>query len=135
MTREVIVTPHAPAAIGPYSQAIRAGNFIFTAGQIGLDPASGKLREGLEAQTRQALNNLQAILEAAGSSLQNVVKTTIFLTDINHFPTVNAVYGDLFSSNPPARSTVQVAALPLGALVEIEAIALVQDPAKQPAAR
>jgi 2-iminobutanoate/2-iminopropanoate deaminase len=135
MTREVIVTPHAPAAIGPYSQAIRAGNFIFTAGQIGLDPASGKLREGLEAQTRQALNNLQAILEAAGSSLQNVVKTTLFLTDINHFPTVNAVYGDLFSSNPPARSTVQVAALPLGALVEIEAIALVQDPAKQPAAR
>jgi len=135
MTREVIVTPHAPAAIGPYSQAIRADNFIFTAGQIGLDPASGKLCEGLEAQTRQALNNLQAILEAAGSSLRNVVKTTIFLTDINQFPTVNAVYGDFFSGNPPARSTVQVAALPLGALIEIEAIALVQDPAKQPAVR
>ncbi len=135
MMREVISTHRAPAAVGPYSQAVRVGNLIFTAGQIGLDPITGKLHEGLEAQTRQVLDNLQAILEAAGSSLNDVVKTTIFLTDIGSFSTVNAVYGSVFSQNPPARSTVQVAALPLGALIEIEAIALVRDQKKQPVVR
>jgi 2-iminobutanoate/2-iminopropanoate deaminase len=122
--RKIIATQNAPAAVGPYSQAIQAGNFVFTAGQIGLDPATGKLREGLDAQTRQVLSNLQAILEAAGSSLKNVVKTTIFLTNIADFATVNAIYGASFPQEPPARSTVQVAALPLGALIEIEAVAL-----------
>ncbi|HEY63712.1 MAG TPA: RidA family protein [Caldilineae bacterium] len=127
MKREIIATDRAPAAVGPYSQAVRVGDLIFTAGQIGIDPATGKLREGLEAQTRQVLDNLRAILEAAGSSLDDVIKATIFLTDIANFATVNAIYGAVFSGQPPARSTVQVAALPLGAEVEIEAVALVRD--------
>jgi len=127
MKREIIATDRVPAAVGPYSQAVRVGDLIFTAGQIGIDPATGKLREGLEAQTRQVLDNLRAILEAAGSSLDDVIKTTIFLTDIANFATVNAIYGAVFSGQPPARSTVQVAALPLGAEVEIEAVALVRD--------
>ena len=126
MEREIIATDRAPAAVGPYSQAVRVGDFVFTAGQIGIDPATGKLREGLEAQTRQILDNLQAVLEAAGSGLEHVVKTTIFLTDIADFAAVNAVYATAFPERPPARSTVQVAALPLGALVEIEAVALVR---------
>ncbi|MCS7041108.1 MAG: RidA family protein [Anaerolineae bacterium] len=124
MLREVIVTSDAPAAIGPYSQAIKANGFVFTAGQLGLDPATGRLAEGVEAQARQALANLKAILAAAGSSPNQVVKTTIFLADMADFAKVNAVYGEVFSAAPPARSTVQVAALPLGARVEIEAIAL-----------
>ncbi|NOZ28284.1 MAG: RidA family protein [Chloroflexi bacterium] len=126
MEREIIATDRAPAAVGPYSQAVRVGDFVFTAGQIGIDPATGKLREGLEAQTRQILDNLQAVLEAAGSGLEHVIKTTIFLTDIADFAAVNAVYATAFPERPPARSTVQVAALPLGALVEIEAVALVR---------
>ena len=126
MEREIIATDRAPAAVGPYSQAVRVGDFVFTAGQIGIDPATGKLREGLEAQTRQILDNLQAVLEAAGSGLEHVVKTTIFLTDIADFAAVNAVYATAFPERPPARSTIQVAALPLGALVEIEAVALVR---------
>lgn len=124
MTRNLIHTEHAPAAVGPYSQAIQTDRYIFLSGQLGLEPESGKLREGLEEQTRQALQNLRSVLEAAGSSLEQVVKTTIFLTDINDFATVNAIYAEAFDSNPPARSTVQVAALPLGGLVEIEAIAM-----------
>ena len=123
--RNVIQTQHAPAAIGPYSQAIRAGNFLFASGQLGLDPQSGKLQEGVEAQARQALTNIQAVLQSAGSGIDRVVKTTIFLADINDFAQVNAVYGEVFQQEPPARSTVQVAALPLGGLVEIEIVALV----------
>ena len=123
--REVIATEKAPAAVGPYSQAIRAGDLVFTAGQLGLDPATGKLVEGgVEAQARQALTNLQAVLEAAGSSLKRVVKVTVFLQDINDFRAVNGVYAQFFTQEPPARSAVQVAALPLGGLIEIEAIAL-----------
>ncbi len=125
--REIIATDRAPAAVGPYSQAVRVGDLVFTAGQIGLDPQTGELRAGVEAQTRQILDNLQAILEAAGGGLGDIVKTTIFLTDIADFAAVNAVYATAFPEHPPARSTVQVAALPLGALVEIEAVAIIPD--------
>ena len=124
MEREVVRTDRAPVAIGPYSQAIRAGEFVFTAGQLGIDPTTGKLREGVEAQARQALENLQAVLESAGSGLDMAVKTTIYLADIADFPKVNAVYGEFFGAEPPARSTVQVAALPVGGLVEIDVMAL-----------
>ncbi|MEZ4682149.1 MAG: RidA family protein [Caldilineaceae bacterium] len=124
--RNVIQTESAPAAIGPYSQAVRAGNFLFASGQLGLDPQSGKLQEGVEAQARQALTNIQAVLQAANSSIDRVVKTTIFLADMRDFAKVNAVYGEVFQHEPPARSTVQVAALPLGGLVEIEIVALVE---------
>jgi 2-iminobutanoate/2-iminopropanoate deaminase len=126
VNREAIATQAAPAAVGPYSQAIKSGNFVFASGQLGLDPATGKLREGLEAQTEQVLANLAAVLSAAGASMADVVKTTIFLVDISQFAKVNALYGAAFPTPPPARSTVQVAALPLGGLVEIEAIALVK---------
>ena len=126
MLREIIATERAPAAVGPYSQAVRVGNLVFTAGQIGIDPVLGQLRTGIAAQTRQALTNLQSVLEAAGSSLNQVVKSTIFLQDMADFATVNRIYGNSFTTAPPARSTVQVAALPLGALVEIEAIALTE---------
>ena len=123
--REVITTKDAPAAIGPYSQAIRVQDFVFTAGQIAIDPATGKLVAGdVKTQTRQVLQNLAAVLKAAGSSISQVVKTTVFLADIQTYPEVNAVYGEFFTESPPARSAVQVAALPLGALVEIEAIAI-----------
>jgi len=125
--RTVVSTSNAPAAIGPYSQAIRAGQFLFASGQLGLAPAPGDLRVGIEAQTRQALANLQAVLVEAGASVANVVKTTIFLADLGHFATVNQLYGEVFGQEPPARSTVQVAALPKGGLVEIEVIALLGD--------
>ena len=125
--RSVVSTSNAPAAIGPYSQAIRAGQFLFASGQLGLDPATGDLREGIEAQTRQALTNLQAVLAEAGATVASVVKTTIFLADLAHFATVNQLYGEVFGHEPPARSTVQVAALPKGGLVEIEVIALISD--------
>ena len=122
--KEIIATEHAPKAVGPYSQAVRANGFLFTAGQLGLDPASGQFAgPDVEAQTRQAMANLQAILEAAGCTFADVVKTTIYVVDLAHFKTVNAVYGSYFDQVPPARSTVQVAALPLGGLVEIEMIA------------
>jgi 2-iminobutanoate/2-iminopropanoate deaminase len=124
MTREIIFTQSAPAALGPYSQGVKAGQFVFTAGQVGIDPSTGKLVDGVEAQVRQVLANLQAILTAAGSSFDQVVKTTIFLQDMADFGRVNVIYGQAFAGKPPARSTVQVAALPAGALVEIEAIAL-----------
>jgi len=124
MSKRIIHTDAAPAAIGPYSQAVRAGDFVFTAGQIGLDPATGEMVPGgIAAQTRQALRNLQAVLEAAGASLSQVVKTTVFLQDMNDFAAMNAVYAEFFATEPPARSAVQAAALPKGALVEIEAIA------------
>jgi 2-iminobutanoate/2-iminopropanoate deaminase len=118
-------TEHAPKAIGPYSQAIRAGGLIFCAGQIPLDPANMQLVEGdIEAQTRRVLQNLAAVLAAAGSGLDRVVKTTVFLQDMGDFARMNAVYGQFFTGTPPARSTVQVAGLPRGARVEIECLAL-----------
>lgn len=125
MSREIIKTSHAPAAVGPYSQAIKAAPLVFVSGQLGLDPKSGTLVDGLEAQTRQILENLESILRESGSDLKNVVKTTIFLTSMADFSAVNAIYAEAFSDAPPARSTVEVASLPLGGLIEIEAIALV----------
>ncbi len=123
--RSVVSTPHAPKAIGPYSQGIKANGFVFTAGQAGLDPTTGKLAgEDIVSQTQQVMRNLQAILEEAGSSMDKVVKTTVFVVNLADFKTVNEIYGSFFTGEPPARSTVQVAALPLGALVEIEAVAL-----------
>lgn len=128
MSKEVIVTDKAPAAIGPYSQGIRVGNLVFTAGQVGLVPGTKEFAgPDIASQTRQALQNLQAVLEAGGSCLAHVLKTTVFLADMKEFPLMNEVYAQFFSSNPPARSTVQVAALPMGARVEIEAIAEVCD--------
>jgi 2-iminobutanoate/2-iminopropanoate deaminase len=122
--RAQVETNAAPAAVGPYSQAIRAGNLIFTAGQVGADPATGTLADGVAAQADRALRNLTAILDAAGSSLDRVTKTTIFLVDVRDFAAVNEVYARHFSPPFPARSTVGVKELPLGALVEIEAVAL-----------
>lgn len=124
--RTVIQTQHAPAAIGPYSQAIRAGNLIFASGQLGLDPQTGKLQDGVEAQARQVLANVKAVLEAAGTSVENVVKSTLFLVNMADFAKVNVIYGEVFQHEPPARSTIQVAALPLGGLVELEVVALVE---------
>ena len=125
MERRVIHTENAPKAIGPYSQAIRSGELVFCAGQIPLDPATMKLVDGdITAQTRRALTNLSNVLEAAGSSLSRVVKTTVFLADFNDFAAMNAVYAEFFGEQPPARSTIQAARLPAGALVEIEAIAI-----------
>ncbi len=127
MKRKIIHTDKAPAAVGPYSQAVKSKRMVFTAGQIPLDPATGKLVEGgIEEQTRQALTNLKAVLKAAGSGMNAVMKTTVFLLDMGEFAAMNAVYAEFFPKNPPARSAVQVAALPLGARVEIEAIALVK---------
>ena len=122
--KEVITTDKAPKALGPYSAGIRVGNMVYTAGQVGIDPAIGDIVEGgIEAETRQVLINLQAVLNAAGSSLDWVVKTTVFLRDMNDFSKMNAVYAEFFTNKPPARSTVQVVALPKGAAVEIEAVA------------
>jgi 2-iminobutanoate/2-iminopropanoate deaminase len=124
MEHQVIHTDQAPKAIGPYSQAIRIGNFVFSAGQLGLDPATGNIvAGGIEAETRRSLQNLSAVLQAAGTSMANVVKTTVFLKDMNDFQKMNTVYGEFFSSNPPARSTVQVARLPKDGSVEIEVVA------------
>jgi 2-iminobutanoate/2-iminopropanoate deaminase len=124
--KTIVVTDQAPKAIGPYSAGVSTGHLVFTAGQLGIDPQMGKLVEGgIQAQTRQALNNLKAVLEAAGSSLENVVKTTVFLKDIGEFAKMNEVYGTFFTANFPARSAFQVGALPLGAAVEIEAVALI----------
>lgn len=128
MEKEIIRTLNAPAAVGPYSQAVKVGDWIFTAGQLGLVPQSREFAgPDVESQTRQALENLRAILEAAGSCLHHVVKTTVFLLDMGEFPRMNSVYAEFFPEDPPARSTVQVAALPLGAQVEIDAIATVCD--------
>lgn len=125
--KQIISTSKAPQAIGPYSQAVRTGNLVVTAGQLGIDPTSGDLvNGGIEAETSQALLNLKAVLESAGSSLSDVIKTTVFLRDMNDFAQMNHVYGGFFEAQPPARSTVQVAALPKNAAVEIEAFALVE---------
>lgn len=125
--RAVVHTSAAPAAIGPYSQAIRAPGLIFTSGQVGAEPSDGAMVDGVAAQADRALRNLAAVLEEAGSSLDRVVKTTIFLTDINDFAAVNEVYARYLAPPFPARSTVAVAALPKGALVEIEVVALLPD--------
>jgi 2-iminobutanoate/2-iminopropanoate deaminase len=122
--REPVKTDKAPAAIGPYSQAVRAGGFLFCSGQIPLDPETGTLVEGgVAVQTERVLKNLKAVLSAGGASLSAVVKTTVYLTDLRDFRAMNEVYAGYFPENPPARATVQVAALPAGALVEIDAIA------------
>jgi 2-iminobutanoate/2-iminopropanoate deaminase len=123
--KQVITTDRGPKAIGPYSQAIQANGFIFISGQIALDPASGKLVEGdIRAQTERVIENLKGIVEAAGSSLDKVVKTSVFLKDMNDFAAMNETYGRYFPSNPPARATVEVARLPRDVRVEIELIAL-----------
>jgi 2-iminobutanoate/2-iminopropanoate deaminase len=123
MSRQAISTGGAPAAIGPYSQAIRSGDLVFCSGQLGLDPVTGELVAGVEAQAERALRNLQTVLDAAGLGFDDVVKTTMFLADMADFAAVNAVYATFMADPPPARSTIQVAALPKGGLVEIEAIA------------
>lgn len=124
MQKEIVTTDLAPKAIGPYSQAVKVGGFIFLSGQIPLDPATGQLVEGtIEAQTERVMLNLSAVLEQAGSSLDRIAKTTIYLIDMNDFPVVNDVYGRFFKSSPPARATVAVARLPRDARIEIEAIA------------
>ena len=126
MKKNVIHTDKAPKAIGPYSQAIRTDSMVYTAGQIGLDPTTGEMIGGtVEEQTRQALTNLRNVLEAAGSSLDQVVKTTVFLKDMNDFAKMNPIYAEFFGENPPARSTIAVAGLPKGGLVEIEVVALI----------
>ena len=123
MAKNIIATKNAPGAIGPYSQGIRANGFVFASGQIGLDPATGEfVKGGIVEQSRQALLNVKNVLEAAGSGLDKAVKTTVFLKDINDFAAMNAVYSEFFKTDCPARSAVQVAALPKGALVEIEVI-------------
>jgi 2-iminobutanoate/2-iminopropanoate deaminase len=127
MDKNVITSEKAPKAIGPYSVAIRTGDLVFTSGQLGLDPQTGSLVPGgIEAETRQALTNLQHVLADSGSALEAVVKTTVFLKDMADFPKMNAIYAEFFTKNPPARSTVQMAALPKSGLVEIEAVAIVK---------
>jgi 2-iminobutanoate/2-iminopropanoate deaminase len=124
--KEVISTENAPGAIGPYSQAVKTGNLVFCSGQIPIDPATGEfVSADVAEQTEQVLKNLSAVLEAAGSNLNNVVKTTVFLADMNDFTAMNEIYGRYFSDNKPARATVQAARLPRDARVEIECIALV----------
>ena len=126
MKKEVVFTEKAPKAIGPYSQAQKIGNLVFTSGQIPLNPATGELVTEIKSATKQSLENVKAILEAAGTSLDNVVKTVVYIKDMNDFTLVNEVYATYFTENPPARSCVEVARLPKDALVEIEAIAIVE---------
>ncbi|MDA8235804.1 MAG: RidA family protein [Clostridia bacterium] len=126
MSKTIITTDRAPAAIGPYSQAIKTGNLLFTSGQIPINPVTGEVLQGdIQAQTRQVLNNLKAVLEAGGSSLDRVIKATVFIKDMNDFTKINEIYGEYFAENPPARSCVEVARLPKDAGVEIEVIALI----------
>lgn len=122
--RAIVQTSKAPAAVGPYAQGVAAAGLVFCSGQLPIDPASGTVPDGVEAQTRQSLANLGAVLEAGGASLASVVKTTVFLKDMNQFAAMNAVYATFFPDGPPARSTVEVARLPRDVLVEVEAIAL-----------
>ena len=125
MKKRIIQTDQAPAAIGPYSQAVRVGDFLYTSGQIALDPQSGEFLSGeIEQETERTIENISAILIAGGLSLDNVIKTTVYLTDLSHFARMNHIYEKYFSGNKPARACVQVAALPKGAKVEIEAIAI-----------
>jgi 2-iminobutanoate/2-iminopropanoate deaminase len=125
MMREIVSTDHGPKAIGPYSQAVKANGFVFTAGQVAFDPATGQLvGSEIKAQTERVMENLKGIVEAAGSSLHKVVKTTVFLKDMNDFAAMNEVYARYFPAAPPARSTVEVARLPRDARVEIEVVAM-----------
>ena len=124
MKKELICTSNAPAPVGPYSQAVKAGNTLYCSGQIPLNPSTGAIPDGIDAQTRQVLENLEAVLKAGGADFSNVVKTTVFLKDMNDFPAMNAIYGSAFTVAPPARSTVQVARLPKDVLVEIDATAV-----------
>ena len=125
MQRQIVSTDKAPAAVGPYSQGVQAGDLIFTAGQLGIVPGTKEFAgPDIESQARQALENLKAVLEAAGSCLKHVVKTTVFLADMGEFGRMNAVYAEFFPEKPPSRSAVQAAALPLGGRVEIEAVAM-----------
>jgi 2-iminobutanoate/2-iminopropanoate deaminase len=125
MTKRIVFTDKAPKAIGPYSVGVVAGEIVYTAGQLGIDPQTGNLVEGgIEPETRQVMNNLKNILEAAGSNLDQAVKTTVYLKDINEFAKMNAIYGEYFKENPPVRATVQVAALPKSAALQIEVVAL-----------
>lgn len=136
IVRRIISTPKAPAAIGPYSQAVQVGQTLYLSGSLGTDPATGALVSGgIEAEARQSLKNIGAVLEEAGVSYGNVVKTTVLLADIQDFATLNAVYGEFFKTNPPARSTYQVANLPRAARVEIECIAVVGNLVDAPAAQ
>src|SRR5688572_2361904 len=126
MSKSIILTTDAPAPIGPYSQAIKSGNMLFCSGQVSLDPKTGEMKNtSIEEETRQALTNLSAVVSSGGATLSDVVKTTIFLTDLGNFATVNAIYDEFFGTSKPARSTVQVSALPKGANVEIECIAII----------
>jgi 2-iminobutanoate/2-iminopropanoate deaminase len=124
MTKEIIHSDHAPKTIGPYSQAIKAGNLLFTSGQLPLNPATGEVSGDIAAQTRQVLENLKAVIEAAGGTLADVVKATVFITDLAGFAAMNEVYAQYFSVKPPARSTVEVSGLAKNALVEIEVVAV-----------
>ena len=126
MAKTIIHANNAPAAVGPYVHAVKVGDLLFTSGQIGLIPETGELQEGIVAQTEQVLKNLGAVLEAAGIGYEDVVKTTVFLDDINDFATVNEIYAKYFANEAPARSCVEVSKLPKGALVEIEVIAAVR---------
>lgn len=125
--KKIISSPKAPAAIGPYSQAVEANGLLFVSGQLPVNPTSGEMAEGIDAQTRQSLVNLAAILEEAGLSVSDVVKTTVLLSDIADFVAMNAVYAEYFPSGAPARACYQVSALPKGAMVEIEAVAMLHD--------
>jgi 2-iminobutanoate/2-iminopropanoate deaminase len=126
MSKSIVLTTDAPAPIGPYSQAIKSGNMLFCSGQIPLDPTTGEMKNGsIEEETRQVLTNLSSVVSAGGASLSDVVKTTIFLTDLGNFAKVNAIYDEFFGTSKPARSTVQVSALPKGANIEIECIAII----------
>ena len=126
MTNKVISTDKAPSAIGPYSQGMIVGNMVFTSGQIPINPATGELISDIKEATRQSLNNVKAILEEAGTSLDNAVKMGVFVKDMNDFSVINEVYAEFFGENPPARSLVEVARLPKDAVIEIEAIALIK---------
>ena len=126
--KKIVVTDKAPKAIGPYSVAVQTGQMVYTAGQIGLDPATGEIVPGgIEAETRQVLTNLKNVLEASGSSLADVVKTTVFLRDMADFAKMNVIYGEFFNQQPPARTTVAVAGLPKGGTVEIDAVATLRE--------
>lgn len=126
MSKQILSTQDAPAAIGPYSQAVKVGNLIFTSGQLPINPQNGELVADIEGATKQSLENVKAILESAGSSMSNIVKTVVFLRSMDDFAAMNTVYATYFPNNPPARSAVQVARLPKEAIVEIEAVALAE---------